>query len=51
MRAFLQCGYPASHGCIRLPYDFSQLLFATTVVLTDYAVVRNPNRNAAIFQN
>ena len=19
-------GYPASHGCIRLPYDFSQLL-------------------------
>src|ERR1700758_207094 len=23
-------GYPASHGCIRLPYDFSQLLFKTT---------------------
>jgi hypothetical protein len=23
-------GYPASHGCIRLPYDFSQLLFNTT---------------------
>jgi hypothetical protein len=23
-------GHPASHGCIRLPYDFSQLLFATT---------------------
>jgi len=23
-------GYPASHGCIRLPYDFSQLVFATT---------------------
>ena len=23
-------GYPASHGCIRLPYDFSQLLFAET---------------------
>src|SRR5437016_1496900 len=23
-------GYPASHGCIRLPYDFLQLLFATT---------------------
>jgi L,D-transpeptidase catalytic domain len=23
-------GYPASHGCIRLPYDFSQLLFSTT---------------------
>src|SRR5437764_8136452 len=23
-------GYAASHGCIRHPYDFSQLLFATT---------------------
>src|SRR5881628_3281832 len=23
-------GYPASHGCIRLPYDFSQLLFTET---------------------
>ena len=23
-------GYPASHGCVRLPYDFSQLLFKTT---------------------
>ena len=23
-------GYPASHGCIRLPYDFSQLVFAAT---------------------
>jgi len=23
-------GYPASHGCVRLPYDFSQLLFAAT---------------------
>src|SRR4051812_26278684 len=23
-------GYAASHGCIRLPYDFSQLLFQTT---------------------
>ncbi len=23
-------GYAASHGCVRLPYDFSQLLFATT---------------------
>lgn len=23
-------GYPASHGCIRLPYDFSTLLFALT---------------------
>jgi hypothetical protein len=23
-------GYPASHGCVRLPYDFSQLLFSAT---------------------
>src|SRR6267143_122353 len=23
-------GYAASHGCVRLPYDFSQLLFAAT---------------------
>jgi hypothetical protein len=23
-------GYPASHGCIRLPFDFSQLLFSET---------------------
>ncbi|MEY3481057.1 MAG: hypothetical protein RIQ71_1832 [Verrucomicrobiota bacterium] len=23
-------GYPASHGCIRLPYDFSRLLFGIT---------------------
>ena len=23
-------GYPASHGCIRLPYDFSRLLFDVT---------------------
>jgi hypothetical protein len=23
-------GYAASHGCVRLPYDFSQLLFRTT---------------------
>ena len=23
-------GYPASHGCIRMPYDFSMLLFGIT---------------------
>jgi lipoprotein-anchoring transpeptidase ErfK/SrfK len=23
-------GYPASHGCIRMPFDFSQLLFKAT---------------------
>ena len=33
-------GYPASHGCIRMPYDFSKLLFGltttgSTVVISD----------------
>jgi len=23
-------GYPASHGCVRMPYDFSKLLFDLT---------------------
>ena len=36
-------GYPASHGCIRLPRGFAQLLFGVTrlgmtVVVTDHAV-------------
>ncbi len=37
-------GYPASHGCIRLPYSFARALFrltnatATTVVVTNEAV-------------
>lgn len=36
-------GYPASHGCIRLPRGFAQLLFGITrlgmtVVITDHAV-------------
>ncbi|GAB2500022.1 L,D-transpeptidase family protein [Arenimonas alkanexedens] len=35
-------GYPASHGCVRLPYAFSELLFGVTshgitVVITDQA--------------
>ena len=35
-------GYPASHGCVRLPYGFSERLFATTargmtVVIADAA--------------
>lgn len=25
-------GYPASHGCVRLPMEFSQLLFRTTTL-------------------
>ena len=36
-------GYPASHGCIRLPYEFARLLFEVTtmgmtIVVTDEAV-------------
>lgn len=40
-------GYPASHGCIRLPYSFARALFAltnaasTTVVVTNEAVRSN----------
>lgn len=42
-------GYPASHGCIRLPHKFSELLFAATttgmtVVITDIPAV--PARSA-----
>lgn len=37
-------GYPASHGCIRLPHEFARLLFdvtrlGMTVVITDRAVL------------
>jgi len=35
-------GYPASHGCVRLPMEFSRALFATSVasvVVTDEPVV------------
>lgn len=37
-------GYPASHGCIRLPHDFARLLYGVThlgmtVVVTDRPVV------------
>lgn len=37
-------GYPASHGCVRLPQEFARLLFGVTrlgmtVIITDEAVV------------
>lgn len=37
-------GYPASHGCIRLPHDFARLLYSVTrlgmtVIVTDEAAV------------
>jgi lipoprotein-anchoring transpeptidase ErfK/SrfK len=28
-------GYPASHGCVRLPMKFSELLFGITVIIAD----------------
>ena len=34
-------GYPASHGCIRLPYSFSQQLFGITRMNTRVIVARN----------
>ena len=34
-------GYPASHGCIRLPLDFARLLFAETRLGTTVMVVRS----------
>jgi hypothetical protein len=35
-------GYPASHGCIRLPENFAVRLFHTTKVGTRVIVARNP---------
>ncbi len=38
-------GYPASHGCVRMPYDFARLLFSLTarggtVVIGDYKTMQ-----------
>jgi hypothetical protein len=37
-------GYPASHGCVRLPYDFSEKLFAVTERGMTVVIVDEPNR-------
>jgi hypothetical protein len=34
-------GYPASHGCIRLPYNFSQRLYGMTQINTRVIVTRD----------
>ncbi|MDX2288096.1 MAG: L,D-transpeptidase family protein [Hyphomicrobiaceae bacterium] len=34
-------GYPASHGCIRLPYSFSRTLFSTTTLGTRVIVAHD----------
>ena len=48
-------GYPASHGCIRLPYSFAPKLFAMTqvglqVVVAHSAVKPKPISHPALFQ-
>jgi hypothetical protein len=48
-------GYPASHGCIRMPYDFAQRLFALTklgmrVIVAPGEVVPVPIDHPALFQ-
>jgi hypothetical protein len=34
-------GYPASHGCVRLPFEFSQLLFSITHIGTPVIVAND----------
>ncbi len=35
-------GYPASHGCIRLPHDFAKLLFGETALGMTVVIVNQP---------
>lgn len=37
-------GYPASHGCIRLPHEFARLLFGETSLGMTVVVVNQPGR-------
>ena len=41
-------GYPASHGCVRMPYEFAQRLFDMTKVGMRVIVARNDVRPAEI---
>lgn len=41
-------GYPASHGCIRLPFQFSKLLFSVTHVGTPVIVADNHVQPATV---
>jgi hypothetical protein len=34
-------GYPASHGCVRLPYEFSKLLFGVTTTGSTVVITRS----------
>jgi L,D-transpeptidase catalytic domain len=49
-------GYPASHGCIRLPKAFAKLLYGVTelgtpVMITDEAELAEQGRRAAEYQS
>jgi lipoprotein-anchoring transpeptidase ErfK/SrfK len=41
-------GYPASHGCIRLPYNFSKKLYGMTKLGTRVIVTRDPITPTAV---
>jgi hypothetical protein len=41
-------GYPASHGCIRLPEDFARSLFKETAIGVDVVIAQGAARLAAI---
>ena len=41
-------GYPASHGCVRIPYEFAQRLFDTTKIGMRVIVARNDVRPVEI---
>lgn len=48
-------GYPASHGCIRLPYSFAKTLFGITsmhgrVIVADDPVKPTPIQHSKLFQ-
>jgi hypothetical protein len=36
-------GYPASHGCVRLPFEFSKLLFGTTTMGGTVVIANGPS--------
>src|SRR6516225_4649862 len=41
-------GHPASHGCIRMPYEFAERLFDLTKIGLRVVVARNDMRNVGI---
>jgi hypothetical protein len=43
-------GYPASHGCIRLPHDFSRLLFSITGLGTSVIVADHTSAHKNVVQ-